>query len=555
MLLLIFCDFHSFFNFMRYPLTKQQLETSTFIIRTTGVALLATIFIFLIWGATHLNLTSPLGILSATLFILGSLMISISGITIVINNWNFKLTKPSKTLPGSEQNVAIIIPTYNESIEIVLNTLRSIIKQNWPKNRRIIVVSDDGNRQDLKDAVKLFCIKYTEDNIFYHTPPHKGSPLRKGEAKSGNLNSALHFVLSRFPKIKYVETRDADDLVGNKDFLSYCLAHLEKNPECSFVQTVKKCHVDFDDPFSNQETIFYERTMPARNAVNAVFPCGSGLVWRVKDIKKIGGFPTWNLVEDLQSGFEALRLGGKGEYIPIIGAVGQIAPEDIPNFYKQRGTWALDTVRLLFWKNPFFTKGLSLRQKLQFFELEFSYLLSFALFMFIIDLCITLAFDIYPISTTALDYVVHICALMGILELFIVAKARGVPYKEQWRNREAWFGLMPVFMIATLKALWYGPHKKPAYTVTRKYHKVGWYWRETSIQTIIVTIFVLLTIYKVFYVQLDNLSELGILLWVFLLSINFSRVIRNSWFGLEFRPLLGARKFTDRLEENYSNQQ
>ena len=32
-----------------------------------------------------------------------------------------------------------------------------------------------------------------------------------------------------------------------------------------------------------------------------------------------------------------------------VGAVGQHAPEDLPNVYKQRGTWALDTMRLLIW--------------------------------------------------------------------------------------------------------------------------------------------------------------------------------------------------------------
>ena len=54
-------------------------------------------------------------------------------------------------------------------------------------------------------------------------------------------------------------------------------------------------------------------------------------------------FPTWNLVEDLQSGVEALRRGWRGLYLPIVGAVPQHSPEDVPSVYKQRGTWAVDT--------------------------------------------------------------------------------------------------------------------------------------------------------------------------------------------------------------------
>lgn len=522
---------------MKYPIHTQSMKKSTALVRTTGMVLLATICTVLWWSIANINLSSSLSTLSATLFLIASIMISISSTVVVINNWNFNITKLRKTIPGTEPRVAIIIPTYNESPSIVLRTLKSITDQNWPKDKRVVVISDDGNRNELAAEIKIFCIKHTEDNIFYHIPPQKGSPLRKGDAKAGNLNSALHFILSRFPRIEYIETRDADDLVGNKDFLHYCIGHMTEHTDCSFVQTVKKCHTSKDDPFSNQETVFYERTMVARNAVNAVFPCGSGLVWRTRDIKKIGGFPTWNLVEDLQSGFEILKRGGNGAYLPIIGAVGQIAPEDIPNFYKQRGTWALDSMRLFFWKNPFFTKGLNIRQKLQFFELEFSYLLSFALFMFIIDLFITVLFDIYPVNTATLDYVLHIGTFIGVLELFNIAKARGIPYKEQWRNREAWFGLMPVFIAATIKALWYGPYKKPSYTVTRKYHTVDWYWKETFIQTGIVILFLGLSVYKIFYIHINTLGEYATLAWVLLLTFSFLRVIQNSWFGLQLKNL------------------
>ena len=66
---------------------------------------------------------------------------------------------------------------------------------------------------------------------------------------------------------------------------------------------------------------------------------------------------------DLQSGVEALRRGWRGLYLPIVGAVGQVAPEDVPNVYKQRGTWAVDTVRLMFWGDQ---RGMTLRQRAHF---------------------------------------------------------------------------------------------------------------------------------------------------------------------------------------------
>ena len=126
--------------------------------------------------------------------------------------------------------------------------------------------------------------------------------------------------------------------------------------------------------------MFYRGQMLSRNAANATFPCGSGVVWRRSALEDIGLFPTWNLVEDLQSGVEALRRGWHGCYLPIVGAMGQHSPEDVPNVYKQRGTWAIDTVRLMVWGD---LRGLSLRQRAQFYELLCYYLHSFTVLVYV----------------------------------------------------------------------------------------------------------------------------------------------------------------------------
>ena len=151
------------------------------------------------------------------------------------------------------------------------------------------------------------------------------------------------------------------------------------------------------DPFDNLQPHFFRGSMLARHAANAVFPCGSGLVWRRTALEDIGGFPTWNLVEDLQSGVEALAGAGAGVYLPIRGAVGQHAPEDLPNAYKQRGTWAVDTIRLLLWGD---LRGLSLRQRLHFAELGLFYLQSFATLVFLACPVLGLATGLYPLQTS-----------------------------------------------------------------------------------------------------------------------------------------------------------
>ena len=187
--------------------------------------------------------------------------------------------------------------------------------------------------------------------VVYHEPPPRDAPGRHGAAKAGNLNSALELVLSWFPSVEHVETRDADDEVGTHNFLRHTIGQLEFDKRLAFVQTVKEAQVSAGDPFVNLDGQFYRCQMLSRNFANAGLPCGSGLVWRREALDAIGGFPTWNLVEDLQSGVEALRRGWRGRYLTIVGAVGQHSPEDVANVFKQRGTWAIDTVRLVIWGN------------------------------------------------------------------------------------------------------------------------------------------------------------------------------------------------------------
>ena len=47
-----------------------------------------------------------------------------------------------------------------------------------------------------------------------------------------------------------------------------------------------------------------------------------------------------------------------------------------------------------------------------------------------------------------------------------------------------WAGLAPVYAKACILALRGGPHRKPAYVVTRKHDEFAWYWRETLPHTV-----------------------------------------------------------------------
>jgi cellulose synthase (UDP-forming) len=494
--------------------------------RLAGVLLLLTTAWYLPWMFANLNWAAPWLSLP---FAIASITTAVMAFITTINHWHSDVPEKRPVPTGEEPEVAIIIPTYGEHPAMLYETTKSVLEQNYPREKIRLIISDDGHRATIREVRSRLAQEYPEAFVAYNDPPRRGDSERRGEAKAGNLNSVFDIINERAPRIQFIETRDADDKVGDPDFLRQAVGLLVADPKLAFVQTIKEAEVSPGDPFGNLEPLFYRNVMVARNAANAVFPCGSGLVWRREALADIDGFPAWNLVEDLQSGVEALRRGWHGAYLPIVGAMGQTAPEDIPNMIKQRGTWALDTMRLFFWGNR---DGLGLRQKLQFAELGFFYLLSFAVLVFAATPVFALAFDIYPLITTHAEYAFRFWPFAVAVELLLLSLADGLPYEALWRARQTWLGMAPVYARATFIALRYGPNRKPSYRVTRKEHVYAWYWRETLPQTVLLVALVVASAYHIATHSMLTETDLGSLFWAAFFGLALSRVVLNAWHGL-----------------------
>lgn len=498
-------------------------------IRVAGILLLVTTIWYLPWALSNLNRNA---LWLSVPFAIASLMVVVMTLITVANHWHYSRPERRPAPRGEEPEVAVIIPTYGEPSSMVYKTAKSVLEQNYPAAQISLLISDDGHRGAIRSMVGQLAREHPEAAVTYHEPPERGDPDRRGEAKAGNLNSALSAIEARESPPAFVETRDADDAVGDADFLRETVGQLMAHPDVAFVQTIKEAQVSPGDPFGNLEPLFYRKAMLAKNAANAVFPCGSGLVWRQEALDDIGGFPTWNLVEDLQSGVEALRRGWRGLYLPIVGAVGQMAPEDIPNAFKQRGTWAIDTMRLTFWGDK---SGLNVRQHMQFAELGFFYLLSFAVLIFAVTPVVSLVFHVYPLVTTHTQYALHFWPYAAAVELLLVSLAGGMRYEDLWRARQTWLGMAPIYVKATLVALFYGPKRKPTYRVTRKEHVHRWYWREIWPQLLLFLGLIGASVYHVATESLLRTADLGSLFWAAFFILGLSQMVRNSWHGLHLR--------------------
>ncbi len=507
-------------------------------VRAAGLLLVATTLLYAPWMLRSLNGDVPW---LAWPFAIANLFSLAYGVLAVVNAWSRKVPKARPLPHGGEPDVAVIVPTCGEPVPMILRTIASVREQDWPADRLTIVVSDDGHDAVLEAAV-------ADLPVIYHAPPDRYAPGRDGAAKAGNLNSAVALLDALHPEIPYIETRDADDEVGSNGFLRQVVGQLETQDDLAFVQTVKQAQVSAGDPFNNWEPMFYRGQMLARNASNAVFPCGSGLVWRRTALRDIGDFPTWNLVEDVQSGLEALRRGWRGLYLPIVGAVAQHAPEDVPNFYKQRGTWAIDTVRLMVWCR---LKGLNLRQRAQFWEMLAFYLNAFTAFVYIPSIACSLLGAPPVIGDGAVDYLTHLLPLVLSVEVWLLVL--NLPYGDRrtrqrklvrklWQTRVMWTGMAPVYAKAVILAIAGGPNRKPTYVVTRKEDDIRWHWRHTMPQTSLVLLVACVMIYGLRYGTLPSLALLvGSVYWGGLNIALLTSFVSRSWYGLQ-RAQRAARR-------------
>jgi cellulose synthase (UDP-forming) len=509
-------------------------------VRAAGLVLIVASALYVPWLIASANRSLPW---LAWPFVVTNLFTIATSMLTVYNSWWRYVPERRPLPPETEPTVAVIVPTCGEPVPMILRTIVSVLDQDWPRDRLVVVVSDDGHDPELETAVAAY-------PVVYHSPPDRFSPGRDGAAKAGNLNSAVELLDREYPEVKYIETRDADDELGSNGFLREVIGQLEAEPKLAFVQTIKEAQVSAGDPFNNREAIFYRGQMLARNAANAVFPCGSGVVWRRAALHEIGEFPAWNLVEDLQSGVEALRRGWRGLYLPIVGAVPQHSPEDVPNVYKQRGTWAIDGVRLVVWGN---LSGLKVRQRAQFLELLIFYVSSFTVLVYVPAVACALLGWV-PIESDTLGFLTHMLPLVVATEIWLLAlnhpyndrrKRQRRRYRDLWQVRTMWVGLAPVFMKATVQALLSGPNRKPVYVVTRKHDDVRWHWRHTLPQTTIVLATAVIAIYGLRFARYPSpILLVGSVYWGGLNIILLTNFVSRGWHGISTtgRLLRGPRR-------------
>lgn len=248
--------------------------------------------------------------------------------------------------------VDVYIPTYNESLQVVSNTVLGALSMDYPADKLRVYLLDDGRRPEFEAFA-------AEAGCAYITRPDNR------HAKAGNLNAAL-------PRTdgELIAIFDSDH-VPTRSFLQMTIGMFLKNDNLALVQTPH--HFYSPDPFErniagggsvpNEGQLFYGLVQEGNDFWNAAFFCGSCAVLRRGALNDIGGFATETVTEDAHTALKMHRKGWESAYLRLPLAAG-LATERLALHIGQRMRWARGMTQIFRLDNPLFGRGLTLSQRL-----------------------------------------------------------------------------------------------------------------------------------------------------------------------------------------------
>lgn len=248
--------------------------------------------------------------------------------------------------------VDVYIPTYNESLDVVRDTVLAAQCIDYPRDKIKVYLLDDGKRRE-------FAVFAADVGVGYITRDDNS------HAKAGNLNHAM-----KITKGELICVFDCDH-VSTRTFLQATVGPFLKDPKLALLQTPHYFYSP--DPFErnlsaarsipNEGSLFYGPVQQGNDNWNATFFCGSCAVIRRSALEEIGGFAVETVTEDAHTALKMQRLGWGSAFLAIPLAAG-LATERLGLHVIQRTRWARGMTQIFRVDNPLFGRGLKWQQRL-----------------------------------------------------------------------------------------------------------------------------------------------------------------------------------------------
>jgi len=264
-----------------------------------------------------------------------------------------------------------MVPSYNESEEILEVTLMAALQMRYPAYKRKIYLLDDGGTDQKcttgNDAAREQALTRRESlfRLCQKLGVQYMTRERNQHAKAGNINDAMKRTTGDLLLIL-----DADH-VPTENFLENTVGLFSQDEKLFLVQTPhffinpdpieKNLNTFYSAPSENE--MFYRVVQQGLDYWNSSFFCGSGALLRRTLVEEQGGMSGETITEDAET---ALSLHGRGYNSAFISEpmLSGLQPETMGGFIGQRIRWATGMVQIFLLKRPLIMRGLTLPQRL-----------------------------------------------------------------------------------------------------------------------------------------------------------------------------------------------
>jgi cellulose synthase (UDP-forming) len=308
------------------------------------------------------------------------------------------LHRPPVALPediAAWPTVDLFIPTYNEPLSVVQNTILGALSVDYPLDKLKIYILDDGRREEFREFAEVCGVGYITRDDNEH-------------AKAGNLNHALSVTDGEL-----LALFDSDH-VPTRAFLQLTIGWFLRDPRLALVQTPH--HFYSPDPFErnlrggttvpNEGQLFYGLIQDGNDLWNASFFCGSCAVIRRAAVESIGGFATQTVTEDAHTALRMHRAGWNSAYLRLPLAAG-LATERLAIHVGQRMRWARGMTQIFRIDNPMWGRGLGLGQRICYLNAMLHFFFGLPRFVFLTAPLAFLMFRLNIIAASGLMVIVY----------------------------------------------------------------------------------------------------------------------------------------------------
>ena len=324
------------------------------------LALLAALVLLARYAVWRFSGTVPWGEASlAAVYMQGIAVLEILFIVLVVQSLAFFALATSPRDAGRARaaglrraSVDVFIATYDEGPEILERSVLAAQRIEWSGPLQVHVL-DDTRREWVRQLCERVGARWITRS------DHRG-------AKAGNLNHALGVTEAEF-----ILVLDAD-FIAHPDAVRRLIAPMA---DAHTAVAQARQHFYNADPVarhlgtqrdaSDDQALFFDRILPARDRGGFAFFCGTCALLRRSALLEAGGLPTGSVTEDIVLSVRLRQLGWETRLVDTRVATG-LAPEGLTALFNQRQRWARGAIQMMYLKSGLLGRGLRLRDRLAF---------------------------------------------------------------------------------------------------------------------------------------------------------------------------------------------